>query len=66
MDEILTVLNRLEARLDAAERRPAATPDGSPACPATCAAACPAVPGSPEGLHLSRDRRFAGAPHEPG
>lgn len=62
MDEILTVLNRLEARLDAAERRSAATPDGSPACPA----ACPAVPGSPEALHLSRDRRFAGAPHEPG
>lgn len=58
MDEILTVLNRLEARLDAAERRSAATPDGSPACPA--------VPGSPEALHLSRDRRFAGAPHEPG
>jgi voltage-gated potassium channel len=62
MDEILTVLNRLEARLDAAERRPAATPDDSPACPAVC----PAVPGSPEALHLSRDRRLAGAPHEPG
>jgi voltage-gated potassium channel len=62
MDEILTVLNRLEARLDAAERRPAATPDGAPGGPP----ACPAVPGSPEALHLSRDRRFAGAPHEPG
>jgi voltage-gated potassium channel len=62
MDEILTVLSRLEARLDAAERRPAATPDGSPGGPP----ACPAVPGSPEALHLSRDRRFAGAPHEPG
>jgi hypothetical protein len=37
-------------------------PDGSPARPA----ACPAVPGSAEALHLSRDRRFAGAPHEPG
>jgi hypothetical protein len=74
MDEILTVLNRLEARLAAAEHRPGATPDDSPArpaaCaptrPAACAAACPAEPGSPEALHLSRDRRFAGAPHEPG
>jgi voltage-gated potassium channel len=49
MDEILTALSRLEARLDAAERRPAATPGDSPPCPAACPAACaaarPAVPG---------------------
>ena len=58
MDEIFTVLNRLEARLEAAERRAAATPGDSPGCPA--------VPGSSEALHLSRGRRLAGAPHEPG
>src|ERR1700733_10197456 len=40
MDEILTVLHRLEARLEAAERRSAATPDAPPAFPA--------VPGPPE------------------
>jgi len=32
-DEILTVLHRLEARIDAEERRPAATRDDSPAYP---------------------------------
>jgi hypothetical protein len=51
MDEVLAVLHRLEARLDAAERRPAATLPGPPAPldPAVPPPSPAVVPGPPDG-----------------
>jgi voltage-gated potassium channel len=50
MDEILAVLNRLEARLDAAERRPPATRPDAATLPGPPAPVDPAVvPGPPDG-----------------